>query len=163
MTESFVIGSPIGFIKVRLDNDQLSSIEFVDSPKLLAPSSAYGKKTEFQLKSYFNNPDFTFDISIKKQGTEFQQKVWAALQEIPKGSVMTYGELAKKLHSSARAIGNACRRNPTPVVVPCHRIVAASGLGGFAGATSGQLTDIKQHLLKLEGVQFSTQLELNQV
>jgi len=89
-------------------------------------------------------------------GTEFQRKVWQSLQDIPVGEVRTYGSLAKELNSSARAVGNACRQNLFPVIVPCHRVVSASGIGGYAGDTlarqHGQINflHIKQWLLAHE-------------
>ena len=93
------------------------------------------------------------DLSV---GTEFQQKVWQALLEIPVGETQTYGFLANKLNTSARAVGNACRQNHFPVIVPCHRVVSASGIGGYAGDTllnqQGQIhyMQIKQWLLSHE-------------
>ena len=86
------------------------------------------------------------------QGTPFQKKVWLALQKIPAGQVMTYGELAKQLKTSARAVGNACRANPMPLVIPCHRVVAKSGLGGFSGSQEGAPIKIKKWLLEHEGI-----------
>ena len=118
-------------------------------------SRVFSKEVELvseQLNCYFNDSQHCFALPIEAKGTEFQHKVWDALKKIPVGTVKTYGEVAKELNSSARAIGNACRNNPTPIVVPCHRVVAASGLGGFAGATQGQLTSIKSQLLAHEGV-----------
>ena len=103
------------------------------------------------LKNYFNKqPENFATISITLHGTPFQQRVWKALQAIPYGQTRTYQQLAKQLNTSARAIGNACRANPIPIIVPCHRIVAKSGLGGFMGQVSGQALKIKQFLLTLE-------------
>ena len=78
------------------------------------------------------------------------QRVWQALKQIPAGESICYGELAKQLGTSARAVGNACRANPLPIVVPCHRVVSASGLGGFMGQTQGAELTVKQWLLKHE-------------
>ena len=74
------------------------------------------------------------------------------MQAIPAGEVRRYGQLADALGSSARAVGGACRANPVPLVVPCHRVVAAHGLGGFGGATGGKRLSVKQRLLEGEGV-----------
>ena len=79
-------------------------------------------------------------------------RVWQALQKIPYGEVKTYGQLAKELKSSARAVGNACRANPIPIVIPCHRIVAVSGIGGYAGKTDGPVLERKRWLLAHEGI-----------
>ncbi len=102
------------------------------------------QQIKYQFKQYFLSSEFQFSLAFQFiKGTEFQQRVWHALTEIPIGKLMTYGQLAKKLNSSPRAVGNACRNNPLPIIVPCHRIVSASGIGGYAGDTlTRQNTDI---------------------
>ncbi len=87
------------------------------------------------------------------RGTPFQMAVWSACRSIPNGQTRTYGWIAKKLGrptALCRAIGQAMKRNPLPVIVPCHRVVAADGLGGYAGATDGALLRVKCGLLDLE-------------
>jgi len=74
------------------------------------------------------------------------------LQSIPYGETRTYGEIAKRLKTSPRAVGNACRNNPLPIIIPCHRVLAATGIGGYDGAVDGKKLDIKLSLLKLEGI-----------
>lgn len=107
-------------------SDELSSV---------SGNAAFANKIKNELESYFKkNSQFSLVCDLQ-QGTEFQQKVWQALLNIPSGEVKTYGALAKELNSSARAVGNACRRNRFPVIVPCHRVVSASGIGGYAGDT----------------------------
>jgi len=99
--------------------------------------SIFAKKIINELESYFNRSDSQFSVLCDlSAGTEFQQKVWQALLEIPVGETRSYGTLAKQLKTSARAVGNACRQNLFPVIVPCHRVVSASGMGGYAGDTS---------------------------
>jgi methylated-DNA-[protein]-cysteine S-methyltransferase len=108
-------------------------------------------EAERQLKAYLKNPDAKFDLPLLVEGTDFQKKLWAALCEIPRGKTLTYGELARKLggsdHEMNRAVGEACGDNRLPVVIPCHRVVAAGGLGGFAHATDGYLLEAKRWLL----------------
>jgi methylated-DNA-[protein]-cysteine S-methyltransferase len=104
------------------------------------------------LAGYFADPMQRCDLPLHLAGTPFQQRVWAALRAIPAGRTRTYGELAAELGTSARAVGGACRANPCPVLVPCHRVVAATGLGGFAGDRSGRKLAIKRWLLAHEGV-----------
>ena len=84
------------------------------------------------------------------EGTPFQRRLWEALCEIPRGKTLTYGELARRLGGEARAIGQACGDNRLPIVIPCHRVVAANGLGGFAHATGGYLLEAKRWLLAHE-------------
>lgn len=106
-----------------------------------------------QLLSYFEKAHSQWTFDITRQGTAFQQRVWRCLQSIPMGETRTYGQLAKELNSSARAVGNACRANPFLLVVPCHRVVKQSGLGGFAGKLDGEAVEIKQWLLDHEKCQ----------
>ena len=152
MHETAVIESPVGRLKISIEQNCLSSITLNSSLALSAPLTRMGKRVESQIRDYFRSAGNSFQIPILPKGTEFQTRIWLALVDIPPGKVMTYGELAKKLGTSARAVGNACRRNPTPIVVPCHRVVAQNGLGGFAGDTEGVLTSIKSKLLAHEGI-----------
>jgi methylated-DNA-[protein]-cysteine S-methyltransferase len=103
------------------------------------------------IDGYLTDAKEPFDLDIVLSGTEFQRRVWQALRAIPAGETMTYGELAEQIGSGARAVGNACRANPCPLVIPCHRVVAANGLGGFAGKRSGRKLEIKRWLLHHEG------------
>lgn len=91
-------------------------------------------------------PPFSFSPFLT-QGTPFQKKVWSLIEEIPFGETRTYGTLAKQLGNSnlARAVGNACNRNPVALLIPCHRVVGKNNLGGFAGGS-----EIKEQLLELE-------------
>lgn len=114
-------------------------------------SSKLAETVLTQLKNYFSSAIPFKTISLAPQGTKFQQSVWRELSKIPLGETRTYGEIARKLNSSARAVGNACRRNPIAVIIPCHRVVSAKGLGGYAGKTEGRQLNIKRWLLKHEG------------
>lgn len=96
--------------------------------------------------------------SIEAQGTPFQKKVWAALRGIPNGETRSYGALAQQLGTGARAVANACRHNPVPIVVPCHRVVARNGLGGFSGQMTGAAVQRKAWMLRHEGAIATVQL-----
>jgi methylated-DNA-[protein]-cysteine S-methyltransferase len=106
-----------------------------------------------QLNAYLEDPRFEFDLPLAIAGTRHRLAVWEAMQRIPAGATRTYGELARELGSSARAVGGACGANPLPVVVPCHRVIAAGGaLGGFMGARAeGFELGVKRWLLGHEG------------
>jgi len=106
-----------------------------------APIEAYFKSNG---KTSFN--DFSFHT-----GTPFQHRVWHALQHIPSGTTQTYQQLAETLDTCPRAIGQACRANPYPLLIPCHRVVAKSSLGGYMGSDSSNLM-IKQALIDLEAL-----------
>jgi methylated-DNA-[protein]-cysteine S-methyltransferase len=106
-------------------------------------------KARDQLEDYFEGRRKVFDLPLAPHGTLFQRKVWTALSEIPFGTTLTYGQLADKLGTAPRALGGACGRNPIPVVIPCHRVLAAGGgLGGYSGIDG---IETKEFLLRLEG------------
>jgi len=150
-----IFNTPIGWLSIEEENAQLIDVEFRQRKTSIKPSpTVLEKKVEQQLNQYFEGKNKDFNLPLNLSGTAFQQRVWKALQKIPYGQVKTYGQLAKELNSSARAVGNACRANPVPIVVPCHRIVAANGIGGFAGKTDGPVVERKRWLLKHEGVKY---------
>lgn len=108
-------------------------------------------ETMLRLEAYFAGATADFsDLPLAPEGTPFQHRVWAALRTIPPGNTRRYGELAADLGTAARAIGGACRANPLLLLVPCHRVVASNGDGGFMGASDGQWPRRKQHLLAHE-------------
>lgn len=87
-----------------------------------------------QLQDWFDDPASPFDLPLSPYGTPFRQRVWQALREIPAGETRSYGEVARLLGSAARAIGQANGANPIPILIPCHRVLAAGGaLGGYSG------------------------------
>ena len=102
-----------------------------------------------QLDAYFDGDLTSFDLPLRPEGTAFQKKLWTALGTIPYGETLTYGQLASRIDSGPRAIGGACGRNPIPIIIPCHRVLAAGGkMGGYSGEGS---LDTKTFLLRLEG------------
>ena len=103
-----------------------------------------------QFKNYWVNPDNLITLKLLRQGSAYRQQVWAELCKIPVGATLTYSALAEKIGSSARAVGNACRDNPYPVIIPCHRVVSVSGMGGYCGHTAGDFMAIKSKLLDYE-------------
>ena len=103
-----------------------------------------------QFKHYWLNADKPIHLTLLQQGSFFRQQVWAELCNIPIGATLTYSALAQKIGSSARAVGNACRDNPYPVMIPCHRVVSVSGMGGYCGHTTGDFMAIKSKLLDYE-------------
>ena len=88
-------------------------------------------------------------VPIQLVGSEFQLKVWKALKNIPMGTVVSYGDLAKQLNTSSRAVGQACRTNPVVLFIPCHRVVSVNGIGGYMGKQ--KKIKIKKWILHNEG------------
>ena len=148
---SLVIDSPLGKLGIRVVDEQIHRLDYLGTAmRRRTASSAVGRRLVEQLQTYFDNPRAGFSVPLVLAGTPFQQHVWQALTEIPPGETLTYGELARRLGTGARAVGNACRRNPVSIIVPCHRVVAASGMGGYSGSTSGPELDRKGWLLAHE-------------
>ena len=114
-------------------------------------SAAEATESAELLLRYLADPHTPIPTQEPTGGTAFQRRVWRALQRIPLGEVRTYGELAVELDSCARAVAQACRANPLPILIPCHRVVSASGLGGYMGQIDGPLLEIKRWLLHHEG------------
>ncbi|TRW93016.1 methylated-DNA--[protein]-cysteine S-methyltransferase [Candidatus Methylobacter oryzae] len=110
----------------------------------------FNQSCEHELDPYWQNPDKRINIKLLKQGSAYRNQVWAALCQIPFGETISYSALAKKIGSSARAVGNACRDNPYALFIPCHRVVSVSGMGGYCGQTDGGLMTIKYKLLEFE-------------
>ena len=150
--EHFHVQAPFGLLNVVCAADAVHAIHFLPAVSAAAPVSGFARQVADELAQYFANPQFVFTVPVQLTGTAFQCRLWQALRAIPAGEVRRYGELSAQLASSARAVGGACRRNPVPIIVPCHRVVAASGAGGFAGAVSGPLLTIKHWLLRHEGI-----------
>ncbi len=146
-----IIETPAGLLQLHARENELIQVEWLAGGAVPEPAKGeFLKNVVDQIQQYWQNPDTQFVIKRIQQGTEFMNKVWKALEQIPPGQTRTYGELAKLLGTSARAVGNACRNNPYPLIVPCHRIVSAKDLGGYDGATAGEKLSIKQKLLAHE-------------
>lgn len=105
-----------------------------------------------QLHEYFDGVRTTFDLPLAPMGTLYRQRVWRALLAIPYGDVRSYSEIAVIAGGSARSVGGANGSNPLPILIPCHRVLARNGLGGYSG---GDGPDTKRYLLGLEGVSVS--------
>ena len=150
MTDYAIVDSPIGDLLLTAADGCLTGLHFspfaVDPEWRHAPEALETAAT--QLVEYFNGERTAFDLPLDPHGTEFQQRVWAMLQEIPYGETTTYGTLANRLGNprTVRAVGLANGRNPIAVIIPCHRVIGADGsLTGFGGGL-----DRKRALLDLE-------------
>ncbi len=145
---SAVIAFPKMKVAVTTRDGQVSGIRYLPlaAPEA-APRNALAERAARQLERYREDPDAAFDLPLLVEGTAFQKAVWQAMCAIPRGRTRTYGELAKELGGEARAVGQACGDNRLPIVIPCHRVVAADGIGGFGHATGGYLIEAKRWLL----------------
>ncbi len=152
-----MISAPFGCLGVKTElvdgSLMISKIDYLPpDTALIPPGNALAQAFSTQCVQYFNNASSIFDVPLKPTGTIHQQKVWNATLSIEAGKTITYGEIAKRIKSGARAVGTACGANPYPLVTPCHRVVSAQGLGGFMKEDSpGFYRQIKIWLLKHEG------------
>lgn len=148
--ETLCIKSPVGDLTLFEDGGKIIALDWgqgFDTPRTGKNSTL--NHTAKMLRDYFlSGADGFNTLPLDPGGTDFQRRVWKEMQKIKPGQVKTYGEIAKILDSSPRAVGNACGANPIPILIPCHRVVAQSSLGGYTG--DGGL-DTKTQLLRLEG------------
>lgn len=147
-----ILSAPFGALGVCITAGGLARLEFLPLGTSLRDSDIeLIRRTAAQLAAYFDQADYRFTLPLSPVGTDFRQRVWAALRDIPNGETRTYGQLARQLGSSARAVGQALGDNPLPIIIPCHRVVAADGsLGGFNHSHTGYSLDIKRWLLTHE-------------
>lgn len=152
---SAIVPAPFGAIGIRTDADVLRELVYLPSQFAeKAPADKLAERAAIQIEQYFKQPDFRFTLPLAIVGTPFQQKVWKTISAIPHGDVLTYGEIARLLQSAPRAVGQACGANWFPLVIPCHRVTAAGGLGGFSNSddAAGFHLGVKRWLLAHEGV-----------
>ena len=140
--------SPIGYLRILSNGTAVTEIKFMDSDGPEDPDS-HTESARTQLREYFEGTRDSFQLEIAPDGTQFEQKVWQELLQIPKGSTTSYGNLAKKIgdEKASQAIGRANGKNPIAIVIPCHRVIGSDNkLTGYAGGA-----DRKEWLLKHEG------------
>jgi len=148
-----LINTPFGAVLIAKHDKQLVIDFLLESPSQEnCPSkNPVIQQVYVQIMQYLQQPNTPFNLPLTMQGTIFQRRVWQAIVAIPLGQTRTYGQIARQLGSGARAVANACGANSTPLLIPCHRVVAQNGIGGFMqGKPKGLL--IKQWLLAHEGV-----------
>ena len=147
-----ILPAPFGALGVRIEDDRLTGLEFLP-PGTPAQASTHPliARVARELEAYYAEPGHAFDLPLQATGTPFRQRVWQALMAIPAGQTRSYGDLARQLNSAPRAVGQAVGDNPLPIVIPCHRVIAADGgLGGFNHSRTGFTLDIKRWLLSHE-------------
>ncbi len=140
--------SPVGPLTVFADGAHVIVLEAGRAPGG-ADNDPLLMEVRQQIDAYFDGKLEVFDLPLAPNGTPRQRETWAALSDIPYGELRTYGELAAQLKSAARAIGGACGANPLPILIPCHRVIAAGGREG--GYSFAEGLDTKHQLLRLEG------------
>jgi len=146
MTARASMSSPVGPLTLIEEDGAIVGLDWDASGG--APQTPVLLQAMAELERYFEGEAENFSVPLNARGNAFQEKFYAALRDIPYGETRTYGELAGKLSVSAQAIGQACGANPIAILIPCHRVLGAQGLGGFSGRGG---VEAKVTLLKLEG------------
>jgi len=148
------LATPFAVLGIRTKGDWLTDIEYLppDTPTLVFQNEL-AKEVCKQVQAYLVDPGFVFDLSLHISGTNHQRRVWQAIKIIPSGSTSSYADIAVRLCSAPRAVGQACGANRLPIVIPCHRVISRNGeIGGFMNARNGFPLDIKRWLLHHECV-----------
>ncbi len=150
---SAVVSAPFGGIGVRVEGDELRALVYLPPEYTARPGTdALTKNICRQVAAYLKDPDYAFALDLPVVGTEHQRKVWKVINGIPRGKVLTYAEVARRIGSAPRAVGQACGANWFPLVIPCHRVTATGGIGGFARHDGGFHQNVKRWLLQHEKV-----------
>jgi methylated-DNA-[protein]-cysteine S-methyltransferase len=148
LTRARGIASPIGPLALVEQDGALVALDFATTDA--SDASPLLRHAELELAEYFAGRRKRFTVRLRPIGSAFQLRAWQALAAIPYGAAASYGMIARALNSGPRAIGQACRSNPIAIFIPCHRVVAADGLGGFGGKE--RALDRKRALLAIEGI-----------
>jgi methylated-DNA-[protein]-cysteine S-methyltransferase len=149
-----IVPAPFGAIGVRTQDGRVRELVYLQPAfQEKAADNEVAELAAAQVAHYLQDPDFRFALPLFEAGTAFQRRVWSEISAIPRGSVKTYGQLAKTIGSAARAVGQACGANPFPLINPCHRVTASGGLGGFSNQDdeNGFHLSVKRWLLRHEG------------
>ena len=144
--------APFAVLGIRTAGESLTGIDYLPrQAATLAPLSRFAERVCRQIASYLDDPQFRFDLPFEFRGTGFQCRVWHAVYRIPSGRTRSYLDIAHELDSAPRPVGGACGANRIPLVIPCHRVVASHGIGGFMHQRRGPPLDVKRWLLRHEG------------
>lgn len=150
MNYRLVFSSPVGFITLESNQKAITALKFGKSGA--SRKHPLLDKAQKQLGEYFAGKRKKFILPLEPEGSSFQKTVWNSLKRVPYGKVKNYEKIAKAIKNpkACRAVGTACGKNPIPIIIPCHRIVAKdNSLGGFSSGLNK-----KRYLLKLEGTQW---------
>lgn len=149
---SAIIPAPFAMLGIRCSAQHLQKVDFLPASTAMqaAGSGTLATEVSRQLQAWLLDASFGFDLPYQLQGTPFQTRVWQAIATIPSGQTLSYQQLSANIGSVARAVGGACGRNPLPIIIPCHRVLAKNGLGGFNLSTGHEMLAIKRWLLAHE-------------
>ena len=146
--------TPFAVLGIVTDGSVITSVRYLPRhTRPVAPLDRVAERACHEIERYLADPDYLFTVPYRLDGTSFQRRVWHEIEKLCPIKTMTYGEMAQRLHSGPRAVGGACGANPVPLIVPCHRVLAAGGgLGGFMGGKDPFPLSVKRWLLRHEGI-----------
>jgi len=161
------MNSPLGLIEIKATLVGIAHVIFCgEDLKKEINSNTTTDACKLQLNEYFDSTRKTFDLPLDQQGTPFQTAIWQCLTDIPFGKTMSYGEIAHKINNpkSVRAVGGANGRNPISIIVPCHRVIGASGtLTGYAGGIERKLWLLKHEGIEVKNTKEHAKLDIKNV
>ena len=144
--------TPFAVLGIRASGARLTGIDYLPrGAATLEPISRFAERVCRQVERYLDDPQFRFDLPFEYRGTAFQCRVWRAIHSIAPGKTQSYSDIARRLKTAPRPVGGACGANRIPIVIPCHRVLAADGIGGFMHARGGYPIEVKRWLLRHEG------------
>jgi methylated-DNA-[protein]-cysteine S-methyltransferase len=144
--------TPFAVLGIRTAGEYLTDIEYLPpGVATLAPLNRLAERVCRQIDRYLDDAEYAFDLPFEYAGTPFQCRVWREISAIPVGKTVRYSDIARRLRTAPRPVGGACGANRIPIIIPCHRVVGAVGLGGFMHSRGGLPLEIKQWLLRHEG------------
>ena len=147
------LDTPFAVLGIRTVGERVTGIDYLaPGVATLAPLNKLAERVCRQIEKYLEDPQFRFDVPFDYSGTAFQCNVWRRISAIPPGRTQTYADIARALRTAPRPVGGACGANRMPLVIPCHRVLAANGIGGFMRSAGEQGLRVKRWLLRHEGV-----------
>jgi methylated-DNA-[protein]-cysteine S-methyltransferase len=155
MLESFhaKYAAPFAVLGIRTLGGVVTDIEYLPAGVApLSPLNPLAERACREIERYLDDPEHVFDLPFAYTGTAFQCRVWRQISAIPAGRTLTYTDVARALKTAPRPVGGACGANRIPIVIPCHRVLAANGIGGFMRGRAADALSIKRWLLRHEGV-----------
>lgn len=142
------VTSPVGRLSIEACDGAVTALSWRRATETSGDQAALLERAKEQVEAYFRGDLVFFDLPLRIAGSDFQRDVCAAMSAIPFGETRTYGDIARDLGAPAQAVGQACGGNPIPIIIPCHRVLGARGLGGFSAAGG---VETKVALLRHEG------------
>lgn len=149
------IATPFAVLGIRTVGECVTDMDYLPrGAATLAPLNQCAERVCRQIEKYLDDPQYRFKLPFEYRGTAFQCRVWREISAIGVGQTRTYKDIARRLHNAPRAVGGACGKNRLPLLIPCHRVLGSSGIGGFMHARGGEPITIKKWLLTHEGAEF---------